>query len=264
MKKPILVPTDLTDVAFKAIRQAEIIAKKAGTSVTLLHVLNDKSPSLIQVEDLLTKEAAAVKKATGKECEILIKEGSVFEVIPQISCDDCYDLMVIGTHGIHGFRQHFLGADILKLVNKIHMPVLVDQKHSPLRENFRIMVMPVTSHPDFQKEIHAALLFTGLFDTEIHLYSIYKPGYEWPEQLLKNIEEATRIFEAKGAKMKRVKEDQTVFAQGYAKQTLLYAGSVRADMICVMSVPSEDYYYFAQADKELMLLNDLHLPVLCT
>ena len=75
MNKPILVPTDLTDVASKAIRQAEIIAKKAGTSVTLLHVLNDKSPSLIEVEDLLTKEAALVKGATGKECEILIKEG---------------------------------------------------------------------------------------------------------------------------------------------------------------------------------------------
>ena len=263
MNKPVLVPTDLTDVASKAIRQAEIIAKKAGTSVSLLHVLNDKSPSLIEVEDLLTKEGAEVKAATGKECEILIKEGSIFEIIPQVSCDHGYVLMVIGTHGVHGFRQHFLGADILKLVNRVHIPALVVQKHSPLIENFRILVMPVSSHPDFSREINAVLLFAKLFDTEIHLYSIYKPGYEWSEQLLKNIEEATKTFESQGVRMKRVKEDQSVYSQGYARQTLLYAGSARADLISMISTLSEDYYHFATADKELLLLNEHHLPVLC-
>ncbi|MCX6243715.1 MAG: universal stress protein [Bacteroidetes bacterium] len=263
MNKPILVPTDLTDVALKAIRQAEIIAKKAGTSVALLHVLNDKSPSLIEVEDQLTRAAAEVKEATGKECEILIKEGSIYEIIPQASCDHGYDLMVIGTHGVHGIRQHFLGADILKLVNKVCIPALVVQKHSPLIENFRLMVMPVSSHTDFKKEINAALLFTGLYNTEIHLYSIYKPGYEWPEQLLKNIEEATKTFESNGIRMKRVKEDQSVFSQGYAKQTIMYASSVRADMISIMSAHTEDYHYFASADKEMLMLNEHFLPVLC-
>lgn len=264
MKKPILVPTDLTDVASKAIRQAEIIAKKAGTGVSLLHVLTDKSPSLIEVEDLLTKEAVAVKQATGKECEIMIKEGHLFEIIPQVSCEHGCDLMVIGTHGIHGIRQHFLGADILKLVARLRIPALVVQKHTPLTEDFRILVMPVSSHKDFLKEIDAALFFATLFNTEIHLYSIYKPGYEWPEQLLANIEEATKTFESKGVRMKRVKEEQTVYSPGYAKQTLLYAGSSRADLITMMSASSEDYYHFAPPDKEMMLLNELYLPVLCT
>jgi len=53
MKKSVLVPTDLTDVASKAIHQAAVIAKKAGTSVSLLHVLNEKSPTREDVEEKL-------------------------------------------------------------------------------------------------------------------------------------------------------------------------------------------------------------------
>jgi hypothetical protein len=123
--------------------------------------------------------------------------------------------------------------------------------------------MPVSSHADFRKEIDAVLLFSSLFDPEIHLYSIYKPGYEWSEQLLKNIEDAKNAFEEKGVRVKRIKEEQEVYSQGYSRQTLLYAGSSGADLITIMSSPSEDYYYFAQSDKESLLTNDLRLPVLC-
>jgi len=264
MKKPVLVPTDLTDVALKAIHQAGVIAKKAGTSVTLLHVLNEKSPSREDAEEQLNKEADYVKGLTGKKCEKLLREGSIYEVIPQVTCDLGFDLMVIGTHGVHGIRQHFMGADILKLVTRIRIPVLVVQKDSPIVENFRTLVMPVSSHADFHKEIESVLLFTALFGTEVHLYSIYKPGFEWPEQTLKNIEDAKETFEQNGVRMKRVKEEQQVFSQGYAKQTLLYAGSAGADLIALMSAPSDDYYYFAATDKEALLLNELNLPVLCT
>jgi nucleotide-binding universal stress UspA family protein len=264
MKKPVLVPTDLTDVASKAIHQAAVIAKKAGTSVSLLHVLNEKSPSREDAEKQLNPEAEHVKDLTGKDCEILLLEGSIFEVIPQVTCENCFDLVVIGTHGIHGIKQHFMGANILKLVSRIQTPVLVIQKDSPVTENFKTMIMPVSSHLDFHKEIDSVLLFTSLFNTEVHLYSVNKPGYEWPEQLVKNIEDAKTAFSLNGVTMKRVKEEQEVYSQGYAKQTLLYAGSAGADLISMMSTPSDDYYYFAAADKEALLLNDLHLPVLCT
>jgi hypothetical protein len=32
----------------------------------------------------------------------------------------------------------------------------------------------------------------------------------------------------------------------------------------MISLPSEEYYYFAPSDKEAMMLNEYHIPVLCT
>jgi len=107
------------------------------------------------------------------------------------------------------------------------------------------------------------LFFGKFYEIEVHFYSIHKAGFEWPEQMLINIEEASHLIETANLPLKRIKEDQNLYALGYAKQTLKYTESVCADAICIMSIPSEEYYYFAQSDKESLLLNEKCLPVLC-
>ena len=264
MKNKIIVPTDLTKAGDHAIKQATIIAQKARKKLTLLHVLNDKSPSTGETEKILSAEAEAIRSQTGLHCEFLIKEGNIFDVIPSATREHEYDLMVIGTHGIQGIKQMLFGANILKMVAKIPIPVLVVQEDSPLIENFHKIVLPVSSHESFGKAVDGVLLFSNIYNPEIHLFSIQKAGFDWPEQLIINIDEATKKFENKGVKISRVKEDQNVYSLGYAKQTLKYAHSVGADLICIMSVSSNEYYYFAQTDKETLLLNEYHLPILCT
>jgi nucleotide-binding universal stress UspA family protein len=264
MKNKIIVPTDLTNAAQQAIRQATVIARKTGSSITLVHVMDNKSSSREEVQRSLDTEADTIMKNTGVNCEVLIKEGNLFEVISYVACENDYDLMVIGTHGIRGIKQMLFGADILKLVVKLPLPVLVVQEASPLIESFHKVVLPVSSHDTFRSTLDAILLFAGIYDMEVHLYSIHKAGFIWSDQLLKNIEEATLQLQTKGVRMIRVKEEQQVYSMGYAKQTVKYAQSIGADALCMISVPTEENYYFAQSDKETMLLNDFHIPVLCT
>ncbi len=260
MKNKIIIPTDLTEAAAQAVRQATVIAMKTGASLALLHVVNDKTEASSASEPM--EELAAQVRNAGVKCEILIKEGNIFDVIPHESCEHDYDLMVIGTHGVKGFRQMLLGADMLKLVSRIPIPVLVVQKESPLIESFSKIILPVSSHEAFQIAVDSAIQFTDIYQSTIYFYSIHKAGFDWPEQLLKNIEETASRFESKGIKMIRIKEDQNLYSMGYAKQTLKYAESIQADFICMMSTPSKEYYYFAQSDKETMIMNDIHMPVL--
>jgi len=264
MKKKIVVPTDLTETANQAIRQATVIARKAQAKLVLLHILDNKSPSATEVEKTLNIQVNNIRKQTGLDCEIILKEGSVFDVIPFVGREKDYDLMVIGTHGIKGFRQMLMGADILKLVAKVSIPVLVVQEKAVLIEDFRRIILPVSSHESFLPAIEALLFFAGIYNIEVHLYSIHKAGFEWPKQLLLNIDDTIKQFEAKGIQFKRIKEDQTSYSMGYAKQTLKYAESIHADYICIMSVPSKEYYYFAQSDKETLLLNESNIPILFT
>lgn len=264
MKKKIIVPTDLTSAAEKAIAQATIIARKSGSSLTLLHILDEKSPSSEEVRKTLDGQAELITRNTGVNCNVLIREGNIFEAIPFTASENEFDLMVIGTHGMKGIRQNLFGSNILRLVSKIPLPVLVLQEDSPVIESIHKLVLPVSSHDTFRTEVEAILLMARLFEIEVHLYSIHKPGFPWTEHLLKNIEVATRTFETNGIKMKRVREDQKVYSQGYAKQTMLYAREAGADIVCMISLPSEEYYYFAQSDKEAILLNEFNIPVLCS
>jgi nucleotide-binding universal stress UspA family protein len=264
MKNKIIVPTDLTKAAQQAIRQATVIARKTNSSITLLHVMDNKSSSQEEVQQALEIEADNIRKNTGVNCDVLIQEGNLFDMISYVACEKEYDLMVIGTHGIKGIKQMLFGANILKLVVKIPVPVLVVQEESPLIESFHKVVLPVSSHETFRSAVEAILLFAGIYDLEVHLYSIHKAGFIWSEQMLKNIEEATLLLQTKGVPLIRVKEEQQVYSMGYAKQTVIYAQSIGADALWMISVPTEENYYFAQSDKETMLLNDFYIPVLCT
>jgi nucleotide-binding universal stress UspA family protein len=264
MKNKIIVPTDLTNAAQQAIRQATVIARKTNSSVTLMHVMDSKSSALDLVQQSLETEADSIIKNAGVNCDVLIKDGNLFDVISYVACEKDYDLMVIGTHGIRGIKQMLFGADILKLVVRIPFPVIVVQETSQLIESFHKIVLPVSSHDTFLSAMETILYYAGIYNTEIHLYSIYKAGFAWSDQMLRNIEEATRLIQSKGIPMIRVKEEQQVYSMGYAKQTVKYAQSIGADALCMISIPTEENYYFAQSDKETMLLNDFHIPVICT
>lgn len=259
----ILVPTDLTSLSKPVMEQAVVIAKRTGFSLTLLHVLDDKTKSAIEIDLKLKIEGRKIHDEHGVNCEVIVREGNIFNVIPEIANDIVCRLMVIGTHGLQGLKQKLFGADILKLINKVPAPVMVIQENSKLIADFKTMVFPVSSHKSFKLKIEAALLFAGIYDQEIHIYSVERPGFDWPERLKDNIELARKTFEAKGIPYKRVNEKQNVYSAGYAKQILQYAEKVNADMICIMSVPSEEYFQFAQSDKEAILTNKANIPVLC-
>ena len=263
MKNRIIVPTDFTKAANQAIIQAVVIAKRSNSSVTLFHVINGKSGSFDEVTKKLNTEAESIRQNSGITCEVLIKEGNIFEIIPRTVREKDFDLMVIGTHGLSSIRQKLFGADILKLMATVPIPLLVMQEDSPVAESFHKIVLPVGSHENYRQTVEAVLLIAGMYDVEVHLYSIHVPGVEWPKQMLANIGEATQIFEENTVRMIRIKEEQEGFSQGYARQTLRYAQSVGANAICMMSVASEEYRYMSKAYKEAMVLNEFYLPVLC-
>jgi nucleotide-binding universal stress UspA family protein len=263
MKNKIIVPTDFTKAAGQAVKQAVSIARKSGSSLTLFHVLNERKEDQEDIIKRLNKEAENISRHDGITCEVLVKEGNIFETIPFMVCEKDYDFMVIGTHGFMGIRQMLFGTDILKLVAKIPIPVMVVQEDSPLVESFHKILLPIGSHDTFSLAAEVVLLIAGMYDVEVHLYSIHKPGFEWTDQLLANIGYAERKFEENGVHMIRIKEEQEGFSLGYARQTLKYAQSIDADIMLMMSVASEELHSFAQAYKETMLLNEFHLPVLC-
>ncbi|MEI7661388.1 MAG: universal stress protein [Bacteroidota bacterium] len=263
MTKRIIVPTDFSKAAAAAITQAIMIARKSASAITLFHVLNEKAEKMAIVSDKLKAQAATIHKDSGIVCEVVVKEGGLLESIESVVSERQFDLMVIGTHGFMGIRQKLFGADILKLVARLPLPVLVVQKDSPVADPFRKVILPISSHDNFSRAVDAILLFAGMYDIEVHLYSIQKPGFEWNDQMLANISYATKTFEEKGVRMVRIREDQEGSSYGYARQTLKYAHGAGADVMCMMSVASREYYSFARAYKETVLLNEFCLPVLC-
>jgi nucleotide-binding universal stress UspA family protein len=262
--KKIFVPIDFTTTSEQSTKQATTIAFKANSPITFFHVITNESSKRgdkVAVLDKLKERTEMVSK-NGVGCDYKIASGNIFDEIPMAANQIENQLMVIGTHGIKGIKQKLLGADMLKLIRKVNIPCLVVQSDCVCRD-YSPIIFPVGGHEGFESLVEATIMMAKLFGSEVHIYSVIRKGDEGSKKLRENTIMATKYFEDNQIPFKRIQEESTVFSVGYAKQTLQYANKVNAGLIAMMSVKTEEYYYFAQADKETMINNEFKIPVLC-
>ncbi|PKP45042.1 MAG: hypothetical protein CVT94_19095 [Bacteroidetes bacterium HGW-Bacteroidetes-11] len=265
-QEKIVVPVDFTIASDQAVTQAIVIAQKTNSTILLLHCMEPVSAEkkifnqkLVEEKlNLLTKKI----ESEGIKCEHVIADGSIFDQIPMIANRPDNFMMVIGTHGIQGIKQKMLGADILKIVRKISIPCLIVQEDC-LTKNFGPIVFPVGSHDNFRRLAESTATFAFKFGAEIHIYSVNRKGDEASERIRQNTALAKEIFTIKTVPFKYHSEDAYVISVGYAKQTLKYANLIGAGLLSIMSVNSDEHYYFAQSDKETMINNEYNIPVFC-
>ncbi|MBK9356459.1 MAG: universal stress protein [Bacteroidales bacterium] len=264
--KKIIVPVDFTAASEQAIKQAINIALKSGCTISLIHVIGEISKDsareeLVKTRDKLQELTENTEKA-GVRCETTISEGSIFTEIPSIANNPENFMVVMGTHGIQGLKQKLLGADILKLARKISIPCLIVQDEC-INYGLNPIVLPVGGHDNFNALVAVVATLAGIFDSEIIIYSVIRKGEPESEKIRNNTQLAEKIFSESFIRCRRVREEMTIISVGFARQTLQFSNNTGAGLIGIMSVKSEEHYYFAQADKETMVNNGHNIPILC-
>jgi nucleotide-binding universal stress UspA family protein len=139
--KRILIPTDFSDVSEAALRYGLMLSGRLGSSLHLLHVLEDplSNTALAQGYALPTDFIQQVERnarerlgklLTEKErvtfrAEGTIREGSPFVEIVRYAREQQIDLIVMGTHGRGPIAHMLLGSVAEQVLRKAPCPVLV-------------------------------------------------------------------------------------------------------------------------------------------
>jgi len=152
--KKILYTTDLSPNARFAFSYAVSLANRYDAAITILHVLEDVSPSadslvinivgkakwdelrqnnekevLDTIKSRLTKFCEGVS-AEIPSCpfitdEIMVKIGDPVEEIVQLAENNDYDVIVMGAHGHGIFANAVIGSTSRRVVRRCKKPVLV-------------------------------------------------------------------------------------------------------------------------------------------
>ena len=142
MYQRILVPTDGSDLAAKAVSTAVNLAKQVGAKVFALSVkepfpfnaLSEYQPAppadyYENQERLALQRVGAVEEAcrgAGVSCQVSTMEsGSPWEAIIDHARDHQCDLIVMGSHGRKGMAALLLGSETQKVLTHCKLPVLV-------------------------------------------------------------------------------------------------------------------------------------------
>ncbi|MBN2515014.1 MAG: universal stress protein [Deltaproteobacteria bacterium] len=142
MFEKILLPTDFSDVAEKALNFVKQL-KDAGTQeVVILHVIKKNSPEVIaqyssirdfeevekEVEGDARKRISRIEKEL-KECgfnvQVRIETGFPFSEILRVETEENVSAIVIGSHGLSNIKEMLLGSVSESVIRKSKNPIIV-------------------------------------------------------------------------------------------------------------------------------------------
>jgi len=142
--KKILVPTDFSECAQNAEKYAFFLAQKIDAELVFLHVINtpvDWSKLTKEQEDLFPDSKEAIAHSKKKLNELVkhaesnkIKSRKVLifnntnEKIHRFVEDEQIDLVVMGSHGVYGFKDYILGTNTYSMMRNSKVPVIVVKK----------------------------------------------------------------------------------------------------------------------------------------
>jgi nucleotide-binding universal stress UspA family protein len=168
----ILVATDFSTRSDRAVRRASLIARRAGASLTLAHVVDADRPERLvaadrmEAQSLLEDTARTLRTIDGVDAEPLVKVGDVHSGILSAAEETVADLVILGPHR-SSLRDVFIGTTVERVVRRSRFPLLV-AVHSPEAPYDRTLL--ALDFDEASKSAARAALTMGIFDhTEVVL-----------------------------------------------------------------------------------------------
>ena len=194
--KKILVPTDFSKTSITALETAFEIAKKAGGTIFVLHVVEEATPDSYSItgewrddnwEDrlftfkLLEKAKAQLEKLVMdprfSDVKLVgeLRLGNPFHGMNTIIAEQKVDLVVMGTRGKTNLESMVIGTNTERVVRHSHCPILTVHK-KPSSSDFKNIVYATAMSKD--EEIFSRIVkrTQQLYDSTIHLVRINTPG----------------------------------------------------------------------------------------
>jgi nucleotide-binding universal stress UspA family protein len=195
--KKILVPTDFSKTAQTAVAVAADVARKAGSELILLHVIEEASGSSFNVEGeakyggdseetfftlkLIERAKKQMAKAledpklSGLKVRQELRVGSAFHGMTTIIAEKKVDLVVMGTAGSSDLENVVIGSNTEKVVRTSHCPVLTVNK-KPITTDFKNIVYATSMSEDEEVFSRIVKRAQQMYDATVHLVRINTPG----------------------------------------------------------------------------------------
>ncbi len=205
----ILVPTDGSDCADRAVGYAEDIASRYGATV---HVLSVADSRVLQHGPHSDQVRAACEEIVDDACESLAADVPVrravrtdipHEAILAYAADEEIDLIVMGTHGRTGLERYLLGSVTEKVVRLSDVPVLTVRSTDTAGVTYPYsdVLVPTDGSDGAAAAIGPAIDVADAYDARLHTLSVVdtrpvgleiqtEPPYHTPEERAEQAVEA--------------------------------------------------------------------------
>jgi len=270
----ILIPTDFSETAEKAFDAAVLLAYKFDADIKILHCIDEPyfwnlTPEAEKLSNKIKEELFAQAEQKIKifedlliehniDCTHVIKSGDFLDIIDDPDVISDIDLITMGSYGVRGKREWFIGSNTQKVIRKVEKNALIIK--NPIDNiDFKKVVYVSGLFKDEQESFKRFLEFMSHFEIEeLHILSINTLAF----------------FSQPSVVMREALKDYREIANEYNVVTHFYGDfSVDAgvrhfciendiDLVAISNSEKNPVKRFFQGSNVEMIINHSDLPVL--
>ena len=275
--KRILIPTDFSETADLALEHASHLAKLCNAEIVLLHVVTSYAFKAnlpeINAEDeafnaklsgvvgsKLEESAASLSEKFSCPVHTKVAYGSVRDEVVRMANDLDADIIILGTHGVSGIREFFMGSNAFRIVSEAGCPVLSVQRNAT-KIGFEHIVVPVDNSFHSREKIGLAIRMANTYNATLHICGMRSHDHDDADLnakfriKMKQVEDYLTEREVKFTAT-------TLFCTNIATATMDYAQEKGADLILIMNEQETNTTGFFMGPYAQQIVNHSAIPVL--
>lgn len=271
--KRILVPVDFSAVSLTALDQAIFTARLFKADLYLLHVIEvpqtiytienpavpgiDLSAINETMEKKMDEVNDSIRKKHGIRIRTVVTHGKTAPEIVDFVKENKIDLVYMGTHGVSGFDEVFIGSNAHRVVTMCPCPVITVQRKTK-KAGFSDILLPIDNTLHSREKLNYVLVLARQFGSTIHIL-----GLPDDEDALHLKQFNIKIASVEKAIKKEGLAFTTKIAKGnnVAELALKYAKKIKADLIAIMTENESRYGIFIGPFAK-QVVNHSSIPVL--
>jgi len=244
--KKILVPVDFSKTSETAISNAMTLAKLLKAEVFLICVIENDwfhlstilemeiiQPLRLDIEKAIEKKLNEIQKKNSKIFdivpEIYIATGNIHTEIIKFSEEKKINLIVMGTRGVSGYDEMFIGSNAQRVVALSETPVLTMQNNCNKSE-FKNILIPIDNSTHSREKVNLAIIIAKLFCANIHIIGLYdSKDKQELNKFQTKLESVEKIFKSNKLPYKT----SMVHGENLAKLAINYATENKCDLIII-------------------------------
>jgi nucleotide-binding universal stress UspA family protein len=272
--KKILVPTDFSETGLLALEHATFMASLFKAQLYLLHVIeafeymnNIYEPQVMAkdtegvhdiVKEKLEKLAAKITKEKGINIKILVESGRPSSGIAEAVKENNIDLILMGTHGVNGFEEYFIGSNAHKVVNISPCPVITVQTQAK-KMGFRNIVMPIDNSLHSRQKVNYVSALASKYGSKVHILGLLNSEEKIEEKKINiKLDSVENVIKKTGVPyIRKLKKGKNI-----AMETMEYSNKVKADLIVIMTDHESNLTGMFLGSLSKQIVNHSKVPVM--
>lgn len=269
--KKIIVAIDFSTCSIHALEYAISIANMVDANIILVWVDNEIAHD---TDFILADAEPETRKDKSKNLDEIIKKyadqlrgslkykfrkGRVYQEISLLAKTEAADLIIVGTHGVSGYEEYWIGSNAYRIVSHAPCPVITLRQQYPVKGKIDKIVIPIDGTEETLLKLDFIKDIAQIFKAEVHVVSVFPTMIEALKRKVEVNEKKAFLF-LKENKINFV--SQMVKSDNLTKTIVEYATKIDADLIGIMTEHGSTKTSVFLGPNAQQLISNSTIPVL--